>query len=607
MSSPPGHDRLPLLGSTLGGYTLVRELGRGGMGAVYVGEHARIVRRAAVKVLLDGSAESPEAVQRFFAEARAASMIRHAGIVEVFDCDVDPGGTAFIVMEHLEGSPLSRLIADGGAADVAIVANVGAQVANAMAAAHERGILHRDLKPDNIFLCPDPAAGPGGRVKILDFGIAKLLAAADAPGLTAEGFVMGTPRYMSPEQCKGSRTIGPACDIYSLGCILFQMACGQPPFVRDTSTALLVAHLTEAPAHPSSLAPGLPADLDALILEMLAKAPEARPSGMQEVERRLRGLRGAAASGTAAAVAAAPAPTVVEAATRTRLSAPAPSTTPVSPPKPGRGWPVLAAGLVLLGLTSVAGVLVVKARAARQAEAQAARARLDELLARAGEVPAPPTCQTTDRGTLVGLASAAESLEPAGGDPTRGAPRLQRSDPQAAEEWAMRARLELLAAHDAQALAAAERALAHCPAYAAAHYLAGKAADRLGQRDKALAEYRLAVAGQGGFMPPRYNLALLLLKGGDSAGAAATLDEVVAWGPDARARLLRAQARLNLGQLAGAEADLREVVRLEPRLADGWALLGTVEARKGDVQEATRAFCRAKELGSAAAAANCPE
>ena len=94
MSSPPGHDRLPLLGSTLGGYTLVRELGRGGMGAVYVGEHARIVRRAAVKVLLDGSAESPEAVQRFFAEARAASMIRHAGIVEVFDCDVDPGGTA---------------------------------------------------------------------------------------------------------------------------------------------------------------------------------------------------------------------------------------------------------------------------------------------------------------------------------------------------------------------------------------------------------------------------------------------------------------------------------------------------------------------------------
>src|SRR4029079_15139315 len=172
-TGPPGPGRHSLLGTTLGGYTLVREIGRGGMGAVYYGEHTRISRRAAVKVLLPGAAESPDAVQRFFAEERGASMIRHPGIVEVFDCDVDAIGAAFIVMEYLEGVGLGRFIADGQSQGLDALLNIGAQVANAMAAAHERGIVHRDLKPVNVFLCQDDAAGPGGRVKMLDFGIAK--------------------------------------------------------------------------------------------------------------------------------------------------------------------------------------------------------------------------------------------------------------------------------------------------------------------------------------------------------------------------------------------------------------------------------------------------
>jgi tetratricopeptide (TPR) repeat protein len=210
---------------------------------------------------------------------------------------------------------------------------------------------------------------------------------------------------------------------------------------------------------------------------------------------------------------------------------------------------------------------------------------------------------------LARLASGLDTLHPLAGGPdaASAATRLEAAGASTAEEWAMVARAHLAASRDTDALTAAERALARCPDYAAAHYLAGKAADRLGQGDKAAAEYRRALDGNEGFIPPRYNLALLQLKAGDSAGAAATLDEVIARRADARALLLRGQARLNLADLAGAEADLREVVRLDPNMADGWALLGTVHARKGDSAAASRAFCRGKELGSAAAAANCRE
>ena len=562
-------------------------------------------------MLLPGAAESPDAVQRFFAEARAASMIRHPGIVEVFDCDVDASGAAFIVMEYLEGVGLGRFIADGQSQGLDTLLNIGAQVANAMGAAHERGIVHRDLKPDNVFLCQDDAAGPGGRVKMLDFGIAKLVAAADAPSLTAEGLVMGTPRYMSPEQVQGSRQVGPASDVYSFGCILFQMACGQPPFVQDMTTAVMIAHLSQDPPHPASLAPALPPALDALIVQMLAKAPEDRPSDMKEVERRLRDLRSADDLPTAA-VPVEPAPTARVAPTRpgplqaTRVEvatgpAPAPPSATSAPPTPRRSGPAIVAALVVLGLASLGGALLLRARSARRAEAQAARVRVDAAVARAGEVPAPADCRATDHGALVRLASVADTLQPAAGASGPAA----AAAPTAAEEWAMVARVELAAGRDAPALAAAEHALSLCPGYAAAHYLAGKAADRLGRRDRAMAEYRRALEGQDRFLPPRYNLALLQLKAGDSAGAAATLDQLVAVAPDARALLLRGQARLNTGDVAGAETDLLEVVRLEPNLADAWALLGTAHARAGHVPEATRAFCRGKELGSAAAAANC--
>ncbi|MEA2700669.1 MAG: eukaryotic-like serine/threonine-protein kinase, partial [Myxococcales bacterium] len=219
-----------MIGAHFGNYRIVAPLGSGGMGAVYSAEHQRIHRRAAIKILLPEMSASPEAVRRFFIEARATSRIKHPGIVEIFDCDVDPSGHAFIVMELLEGVTLAQRLRATGPLDCdAALSQVGL-IANALAAAHERGILHRDLKPDNIFLVPavDDEASP--LIKVLDFGVAKLIEEGSATGIiTRTGYVTGSPPYMSPEQCRGSQVIDQRSDIYSLGCILFEMVCGRPP------------------------------------------------------------------------------------------------------------------------------------------------------------------------------------------------------------------------------------------------------------------------------------------------------------------------------------------------------------------------------------------
>ena len=260
------------------------------MGTVYLAEHTRIDRKAAVKVLLPEFSSKPDVVERFFAEARAASMIKHPGIIEILDCDTHSSGLVFIVMEFLEGESLGATLSRAGnlSSDLFSFCYIGTQIANGMAAAHGAGIVHRDLKPDNVFLVSQPALGRELFVKILDFGIAKLLVREGAgPSLTQAGMVMGTPLYMSPEQCRGQRDLGPASDVYSLGCILFEMACGQMPFPLENPAELMVAHLTQVAPAPSALAPGLPPELDALIGDMLAKEPGARPDSMAEVEARL--------------------------------------------------------------------------------------------------------------------------------------------------------------------------------------------------------------------------------------------------------------------------------------------------------------------------------
>jgi serine/threonine-protein kinase len=253
------------------------------MGQVFLAQHHRIARRAAVKVLLPELSANESVVERFFTEARATSLIRHPGIVEVLDCDVRDG-QAYIVMEHLEGESVADYLERTGGlvGDTAFALAVVAQVAQAVGAAHAAGIVHRDLKPDNVFLS---ISNTDGRIvpKVLDFGIAKLAERGSATH-TRTGAVLGTPAYMSPEQCRGgSKVVDGRSDVYSLGCILYEMLCGTPPFVRDGMGDLIVAHVSEAPEPLHARVPTIPPALGALVMHMLAKAPTDRPQTMEAV------------------------------------------------------------------------------------------------------------------------------------------------------------------------------------------------------------------------------------------------------------------------------------------------------------------------------------
>ena len=275
-----------MIGAAVGNYKVVAQLGSGSMGVVFLGEHQRLARRAAIKVLTPELVRDQRALQRFFTEARATSLIRHPGIVEVFDCDVDATGRAYMVMEYLEGDTLADQLRRAGKLHWTAACLIGRQVADALASAHDKGIVHRDLKPENVFLVAD-GGEPTGAVKVLDFGVAKLLASDAAARLTMRGTLIGTPEYMSPEQCGGAE-VDHRADIYALGCILFEMLSGHPPFVTSSLRALVVAHRFRPAPLPGKSGSHFPAWLGDLMARMLAKDPAQRPSSMHEVSKTLR-------------------------------------------------------------------------------------------------------------------------------------------------------------------------------------------------------------------------------------------------------------------------------------------------------------------------------
>jgi serine/threonine-protein kinase len=281
------------VGETLGNYVLEGVLGAGGMGQVYVATHRRLGRRVAIKLISPHFSADPEILSRFFNEARASSLIEHPGIVQILDCDVHASGRAFIVMEHLTGESLRRALARAARLgdDFAAMVGIAAQVAGALEAAHRKGIVHRDLKPDNVFLVLPAALEAEPFVKILDFGVAKLLAGGDGDAVTRTrtGSLLGTPLYMSPEQCRSAGAVDHRSDIYSLGCIVFEMLCGRPPFDSGGVSDLLIAHTATRPPSPRSLGvQDVPAELEALVMAMLAKEPAQRPQSMAEVAAALR-------------------------------------------------------------------------------------------------------------------------------------------------------------------------------------------------------------------------------------------------------------------------------------------------------------------------------
>ena len=268
----------------IGQYKILRTLGAGGMGTVYLGEHILLGRRAAIKTLLPALSSHREIVDRFFNEARAISAISDPGVVQIFDFGYHVDGTAYIVMEFLEGEALSARLDRLAKLPLAEALRLTRQIAASLGAAHARGIIHRDLKPGNVFVIRDSEAQAGERTKILDFGIAKLLASPTDVVATQTGTMLGTPVYMSPEQCRGSGKIDHRSDIYSVGCALFHMLTGVPPFDCDSVGDFIAAHLKEEPPAPSELALDLPPAVDALVLRCLAKRPEDRFQTMAELQ-----------------------------------------------------------------------------------------------------------------------------------------------------------------------------------------------------------------------------------------------------------------------------------------------------------------------------------
>ena len=268
------------IGSQVGKYVLESELGNGGFGEVFVARDPELERTVALKVLRPEHTANPQVVQRFLQEARSAAKVAHPGIVTVFECGQVPDA-AYIVMELLQGETVARRIRHQRLTESRIV-EIARQVASALHAAHMAGIIHRDLKPDNLFLVRDPAAVNGERIKILDFGIAKLAEAVKSGPETGSLMVFGTPAYMSPEQCRSSGKVDHRADIYSLGCILHELVTGAPPFSGEFGE-LIGKHLFVEPPALRSLAPDVSPGLESAIERMLEKDPEQRVQSMADV------------------------------------------------------------------------------------------------------------------------------------------------------------------------------------------------------------------------------------------------------------------------------------------------------------------------------------
>jgi hypothetical protein len=270
-----------------GRYRLLGLLGRGGMGEVHLARDEVLDRDVAVKVLAEQYSHDGEAVERFRREAKSAAVLSHPHIVPVYDLGETAHGTHYIVMEYVPGGTLKERILREGPVDAGTAAGISLQVAAALGAAHDAGVIHRDVKPENILF-----AG-SGEAKVTDFGIAR---AASSPRLTQTGFALGTADYMSPEQAMGD-PVGPASDLYSLGVVLYQMLAGERPFEADSPLATVVKHANEPPPRlrrPGEGDPAFPGGMDAVVGKLLAKDPADRHGSaselMADLERVMDGL-----------------------------------------------------------------------------------------------------------------------------------------------------------------------------------------------------------------------------------------------------------------------------------------------------------------------------
>ncbi len=268
-------------GAMCGEYKVQERIGAGGMGSVYRGLHSRIGKKVAIKVLARKLSADVSIVQRFVTEARAVNQIGHVNIVDIFADGMLPDGRPYLVMELLEGQTLKERIFNQPRPTMREAIEIMTAVCSALSAAHDQQIVHRDLKPDNIFI-----SRVGSTVKLLDFGIAKILQSTEEQAHTETGMSMGTPTYMAPEQCL-SKPVDARTDIYALGVILFVTFTGNRPFSGASSFEIFTGHVTKNPPKPSTFV-DMPAELEQLILDCLQKEPENRPQTTREISERLK-------------------------------------------------------------------------------------------------------------------------------------------------------------------------------------------------------------------------------------------------------------------------------------------------------------------------------
>ncbi len=276
---------MSLIGKSIGNYQIKAKLGEGGMGTVYLGEHPLIGKRVAVKVLLEELSSKEDIVSRFFNEAKAVNDIGHQNIVDIVDFgkmkDDFGRDIVYFIMEFLDGESLAARLRRTGLTFKETM-HVMEQSCSALSASHAKGIVHRDLKPENLYLCPRGA--DKNFVKLLDFGIAKLTGDGGQSHKTRTGLVIGTPAYMSPEQCEGKGLIDLRSDVYSLGVMMYELLTGRVPFPGDGFGEILVAHLTKTPEPPSALNPDVTPQLEAIVMHAMEKDRNRRFQTMAEFQ-----------------------------------------------------------------------------------------------------------------------------------------------------------------------------------------------------------------------------------------------------------------------------------------------------------------------------------
>ncbi|MEY2430458.1 MAG: eukaryotic-like serine/threonine-protein kinase, partial [Acidimicrobiaceae bacterium] len=345
-----------------GRYELHRRIARGGMADVFLARDQLLDRPVAVKVLFPEFATDPNFVERFRREAQSAANLNHPNIVSVYDWGQEQG-TYFIVMEYIDGRSLADILRSEGPLHPQRAAEVASDIAAALGFAHRNGVVHRDVKPGNVLI------SPSGQVKVADFGIARALGADPDSNLTQAGSVMGTATYFAPEQAQG-HPLDPRSDLYSLGVVLYEMVTGRPPFSGESPVAIAYKHVQEQPAPPRHVNTNVPSDLEAVILKLLSKNPQARYPSAEDLRADLRRFREgqpvfAASGGATAAGAAAAGATQAMAATQAVSRQEGTRALPVDEYAPPYGEPRRSGGflvVLILLLLILAGLLFALAK-----------------------------------------------------------------------------------------------------------------------------------------------------------------------------------------------------------------------------------------------------